>query len=73
METSYPKSACQERPVKPLSQQRKEKIQDLLYAELQVRLDISALKRALEKRERIKQELAEIEKKIEESKKKPEN
>ncbi len=63
---------CQESPKKPLSALLREKRQDELYAEMQVRMDIASLKRSLEKRKRIQAEIESILEKMAEKGKKSE-
>ncbi len=55
---------------KPLSAQLREKRQDEMYADMQVRLSIYDLKLALEKRNEIRKEIEAILEKMAEKKKK---
>ncbi len=64
---------CQDSPKKPLSTLLREKRQDELYAEMQVRMDIASLKRSLEKRKRIQNEINAILEEMAKKKKKSEN
>lgn len=64
---------CQPSPEKPLSAQLRAKRQDELYADMQVRMDISSLKRSLEKRERIRKDIQVILEKMEEKAKNRKN
>ncbi len=63
---------CETKPEKPLSAQLREKRQDELYADMRVKIDIASLKRSLEKRRIIQQEIERILEKMAENSKKSE-
>lgn len=63
----------EERPVKPLVQRIREKKQDIMYMDLQVRMDINSLKRSIARRDELKDELDRLLKEYEKKKGKKAN
>lgn len=59
-QTTPTSETCREEKPIPLSRQEKLALQDFLYADMQVRLDISSLKRSLKSRAEKKEKLEKI-------------